>query len=400
VVGKNPTNIRAVDDTPHASRASSTSKVEGGYPVRVVLEAAARTPEQSLSSPVAPVDVSASRTDLGSVSWVDADHWDSALQCLVSDIALQFSEGPRVESRPLGLPEVRSISYPVQVLEDHHISVTQAVHEPSAHLVEHRVCPSPLPVAEPFQPTFSRPRAFGLEGGSQLPEVLPFSGYRFALDLEAVGGHEEVVHPHIYTNRIVSLGFWSLAVDGDVEVEPLLLVGEYGVGWPSPAQELPLVFPYCEKRFDAFLDRGDGSTNSIWSANQPEESRVEIERELVEAEEPVSSLLVRFGYPIPGADCEVGGEPELGPSFTVDEVVESDRVENPPFECHLRDVVAGILELLDGAKQLFVLLVREPELADDSFGELHWKRIYAFFYLRIQQFLPQLRWRVSLRWLI
>lgn len=400
MVRKNPTNIRAVDDTPRTSRASSTRKVERSYQVRVVLEPTAGAPEQGLGFPIVPADVSAPRAGLGSVSRIDTDYWDPSLQYLVSNVRLELTERPRVEPCPLGLPEVCLISYPVQVFEDNHVSIIQRVHEPPADLVEHGVRPSPLPVAEPFQAPSCASRAFGLERGSQLPEVFPSFEYGFAPDFETVGGYEEVVHPYVNTDWVVSLGFWSLTIDGDVNVGSFALIGQDSVGGLGPAQKLSLVFAECEFWLDPLLNCGDGSMDAVWLMHQPEKPRVQIERRLVKSKELVPSLLVSFSHPVSGSNCEVGGKSELCSSLAIDEVVERDGVEDPALESHLRGVVARVLERLNSAEQLLLILIREPELADDGFGELHRKYAYAFFYLRVPQFIPPLKWGVSLRWFL
>jgi len=392
------TRIRPVDGAARGGRASSPRQVQTGNPVRVVLEPASLAPEQRLALPVRIADEATPWTGLGGVGSVDIDHRDAPFQSLIFDVALESPEGPRVEVGSLRLSVLCPTSYPVQAFEDHNVALLERVHELSAHLVENGACPPPLLRAEPSQPAPGRLRAFGLKGGAQSSKVLPSGEGGLALDFETVGSHEQIVHPDVYSYRIVSLWIWNLSLDGNMQEEPLVFVGKHGMGRLDTFEQFLLVFAYFKRGLDALLNRCDGGMPPIGLLEHPEESSIEVERELVEAEELVSSSLVSFGHPISRTDCEVGREPELGPSFAVDDVVEGDGIEDSTLKSHPRNVIAGIPKRLDGAEQLCVLLICEPELADYGLDEPHRNSIYAFSLKNLPQFLPALTDGVSLRW--
>ena len=388
--------IRLVDETAQAKRACSPSQVHTCDPVGVVLEAATGAPEKGLTFTVSIFDELAPRAGFGGMAGIDINNWVPMLDGFVFDILLQPSESPSVEIHSLGLSNIRSFSYPVQVFEDNHVPVFQAIYKLSARLVEHRVRPPPLSVAKPFQAPSGALRAFGLKRGAQVPEVLPSSERGLAPNFELVGSHEQLVHPDIDPNWVIASWGRSPAANGDVEEETLIAVGERGVGWLNPVQKPSLVFTHREEGLDSLLDRGDRGVDAIWFMDQPEEAFVEVERRFVKAEELIPSLLVCLSYAISSSNCEVGWQAKLGPSFAVNEMVQSDGVEYPTLECNFGYVVTSILERLDSTEKLIMLLAAEPELTDDGLEEFHTKAYMSTRYLKLGQFLPFLSKGVSL----
>ena len=258
--------------------------------------------------------------------------------------------------------------------------------------------PSPLLRAEPFQPALGRRLAFGLEGGAQGSKVLSSFEDTFAPDLEAVGSDEQIVHSRINSGWVISFWLRDFSLDGDVQEEPLVLVGEHGVGRLDTLEQFPLVFAYFERGLDPLLNRCDGGVPPVGLLEHTEEPSVEVELELVEPEEPVPPLLVCFGHPIPGADCEVRRQAEFGPGISVNHVVQGDGVEHPALEGDLGDVVAGIPKSLERGEELMPFLVAELKPARDGLGEPHQNSVYAFSLKTPPQFLPALKGRVSSRW--
>ncbi|MHA1712000.1 MAG: hypothetical protein ACTSUS_08085 [Candidatus Freyarchaeota archaeon] len=69
-------------------------------------------------------------------------------------------------------------------------------------------------------------------------------------------------------------------------------------------------------------------------------------------------MLVGFSEPISGPYREVCGKIKLLPRLPVNHVVESDWIEHPSFESHLRNIVAGVAKSLNRPKQLLKIFQR------------------------------------------
>ena len=340
--------IRPVDWGPSRASQLDPGEVQRGNVVSVVLKAADYASEEGLSSPVSSVDVSTSWAGLGGVHRVDFDHRDAEIQSLVLDERLKLVESPTVDAPILASPMLDSAPYPSQILHNNGIALSEAIDECPADLMEDGVHPSSLLSAQPLQSSLRTLCAFALERRAKLSKTVASPEDLSAFGFEAVGGYEEVAHPDIDSDRFASLGLSNLSINCYVEVEVSAFVVQGGVGWLGIFKKLGLVFTDAERQFNPLLNSRNGCVDSFGVVDEPEESSIQIHRELVELKESVSPLFIGFGDSIPGSYGEVSWESELLSSFSVDYVVESDWVKYPSLEGRLGDMVAGVSEGLDG----------------------------------------------------
>jgi len=378
-------HIRPVDDGPFRGSQLPTGKVQRGDIISVMLEPAFSTPKESLCSPVFS-DVSTSWASFRCVPWVYMNYEKSLFKGLVLDKVLKFIEGPTVEI--LTFPMFGSVTDSLQPLHNHYISIFKAVHKLSTYLMQRCVDPSSLLSTQPFQNSLGASCAFGLEGSAEFPEMLPLSKDWVAFNLESIRGNKQIVHSNINANRVASSRLWNFLIYSDMEEKLLVAVDENGMGWTGFLKKISLVFSNIKLGLNSLLNRDDRGVNSIGFVDEPKKSCVQAHRKLSELKKLFSSLLVRFGDPIPRSDGEVGWKIKFLPSISVGDVVKGNWIKNFAFKGYLRNVVASISKSLNSSKQLLSIFIGKLEFTHNSLSRLHQKAYMPFSYLKVAPILP------------
>ena len=388
--------IGLVDSNPsRGRRLRSGDDVEGSNQVCVVLESAIYASEKRLGSPVCPVNVSASRTGFGGVPGIHVDYGYPSLEGFVLDEGLELCESPAVEIAVLAFPVFCPVTDSRQFLHNNHIAFFEAVHKLSAGLVQNRVSPVSLLSPQPFQAAFSRFRALGLEGRTEPSKMLPLFEDGFSFNLEAVGSDKKIIHSNVYTNGITPSGFGNCSSDCNVEEEVfiivIVLVDQNCVCWFSILKKLPLVFANAERWFHSFLNSGNRSVYSVRLVDKSEEPFIQIHGKLREFEKlPFLVLPIGFSNAVSSPDGEIRGEIKLLPCFSVNNMMECNRVEHSLFKGYPRNVITSVSKSLEGVKQFLILNNSRVKFTDNSFRKLH-KKIYIFSIFKYPKFLPPLK---------
>jgi len=210
--------IRHVDGCPTSP--SPHGGVNGSDVIRIMLEATANAPKESLTSSIPFVNSSTAWTPLRSVIWLNVNYWNTPLQAFVFDHLLQSSESPAVECGSLLFPLFAPLSYSLHPLHHDEVSASdQRINESSANLVQNCIYPSSLPSSQPFKLPLCGGSALRLEGASELPKMSPPMLDWLTINTKTIGSYQELVNPNINSYRVTPRRFWNFHQNSNVQIE-------------------------------------------------------------------------------------------------------------------------------------------------------------------------------------
>ena len=365
--------IRLVDDSPSRGSQLHSGEVKGGNIVGIVLESTVNTTKETLTFPVSLIDVSTPRARYGGVLRRDVNYWYSSFKSLVLDKGLEFPVCPTVEVSILTFPMLSSVTDSSQLFHNNYVTFFKAVHKLPADLMQHSINPSSLSSTQPFQLPFGGSCAFGLERGAEPSKMPSPSENVFSFSFEAVGGNKKIIHTDVNTNRVIPFRLWNCLINCDMEEEGFVSVNQDCVGRLNIFKEFSLILSNVKWRLHSLLNGRDRCIDAISFIDKSKQSLIQVHGKLRELKQFIPSLLVGFSNSVSRSYGKVCWEVKPSSGLSVNHVVESNWVKHPSFKGYFRNVVTGIPESLNRAKQLLRVFSRRLKFADDGLGELHTK---------------------------
>ena len=333
--------------------------------VGIVLEAALLTSEESLGPPVTFAGIAATGASLAGVFGLNKDHRDTPLPSLVEKKILELFERPAVEVGILRFPVLCALPDTPEVLKDEEISLAKAIYNAAANQVVQSAHPAALPARKPFEEpfsTFGSSARFGLESSPKLPEMFSSPENRLPLKLKPVGASSKVVNAKVNPYRISNflLGrVFHLHRYVEIKIPTFLHQGSKG-GFLT-RKKVGLLFTQHKRNFNPSTNHTYRGSKLTFLLYQPEKPGIKVKRAVVKLYKLYPSIFrfVGLSHPVSGTNSKVGLQTELLSCFPVNEVVESNGIENPSFKSNAANPVTGFLEHLEkGIKRSFIPAVK------------------------------------------
>ena len=188
------------------------------------------------------------------VPWVNIYHQDPSLQSFVFYKPLELGEGPRVVDIPLLLPYPCPLPDMGQLLHHDNITLSEAIHNPSAYVVVNPANYSALFIQKLFQKPSCSSRAFGLESRPQSLIPPPDMHSLLARKSKSVGSCGKIIDSKVYPHHLAIIPRRrSLDRIGknNIDVEILASANEVSMGRLLSLKKVPLVVANSERNLNS-----------------------------------------------------------------------------------------------------------------------------------------------------